>query len=217
MKVLLIGATGATGMFVLKHLIEDVRIDEIVIFVRKTAKVKSDKVKEVLVDFDKLHDYKDLIQGNVAISCLGTTLKQAGSQEKQWIVDHDYQLEFAKIAKENNVSHFILLSAMGVSETSKVFYNRMKGTLETAVKNVQFPRLDLVQPGMLIRPNTDRMGEKFAEKVLILLNSIGIFKSYRPIKVEDLAWVIKELVFETDLGIFNIKLDAIFERLQKKK
>ncbi len=217
MKVLLIGATGATGTFVLKHLIEDVRIDEIVIFVRKTAKVKSDKVKEVLVDFDKLHDYKDLMRGDVAISCLGTTLKQAGSQEKQWIVDHDYQLEFAKIAKENNVSHFILLSAMGVSETSKVFYNKMKGTLETAVKNVQFSRLDLVQPGMLIRPNTDRMGEKFAEKVLTFLNTIGIFKSYRPIKVEDLAWVIKELVFETDLGIFTIKLNAIFERLQKKK
>ena len=217
MKVLLIGATGATGTFVLKHLIEDVRIDEIVIFVRKTAKVKSEKVKEVLVDFDKLHDYKDLMRGDVAISCLGTTLKQAGSQEKQWIVDHDYQLEFAKIAKENNVSHFILLSAMGVSETSKVFYNRMKGTLETAVKNVQFSRLDLVQPGMLIRPNTDRMGEKFAEKALTFLNAIGIFKSYRPIKVEDLAWVIKELVFETDLGIFTIKLNAIFERLQKKK
>lgn len=217
MKVLLIGATGATGMFVLKHLIEDVRIHEIVIFVRKTAKVKSDKVKEVLVDFDKLHDYKDLMRGDVAISCLGSTLKQAGSQEKQWIVDHDYQLEFAKIAKENNVSHFILLSAMGVSETSKVFYNRMKGTLETAVKGLQFSRLDLVQPGMLIRPNTDRMGEKFAEKVLTFLNAIGIFKSYQPIKVEDLAWVIKELVFETDLGIFTIKLDAIFERLQKKK
>ena len=217
MKVLLIGATGATGTFVLKHLIEDVRIDEIVIFVRKTAKLKSDKVKEVLVDFDKLHDYKDLMRGDVAISCLGTTLKQAGSQEKQWIVDHDYQLEFAKITKENNVSHFILLSAMGVSETSKVFYNRMKGTLETAVKGLQFSRLDLVQPGMLIRPNTDRMGEKFAEKVLTFLNAIGIFKSYRPIKVEGLAWVIKELVFETDLGIFTIKLDAIFERLQKKK
>lgn len=216
MKVLLIGATGATGKFVLQHLIKDERIDEVVVFVRKPIGETSEKVKEVVVDFDRLTDYKEWMQGNVAISCLGTTLKQAGSKEKQWIVDHDYQLEFARLTKENGVSHFILLSAIGVSETSNVFYNRMKGVLEVAVKKLQFTRLDLLQPSLLIRPNSDRIGEKVSEKLLKVLNAVGILKSYQPINVQDLAKIIKDLAFVSESGVFTHQLKDILKMLQKK-
>ena len=45
-------------------------------------------------------------------SCLGTTLKDAGSKEAQKKVDFDYQYEFAKAAKENEVEDYILVSAL---------------------------------------------------------------------------------------------------------
>ncbi|HUH25800.1 MAG TPA: NAD(P)H-binding protein [Flavobacterium sp.] len=216
MKVLLIGATSATGKFVLQHLIKDERIDEIVVFVRKITGINSTKLKEVVVDFDRLADYKEWMQGNVAISCLGTTLKQAGSKEKQWLVDHDYQLEFARLTKENGVSHFILLSAIGVSETSSFFYNRMRGSLENAVKKLQFPRLDLLRPSILIRPNSDRLGEKVSEKILKLLNTVGILKSYQPIHVQDLAKVMQDLIFVSDSDVFTHEVKDILKMLQKK-
>ncbi len=213
MKVLLIGATGATGIFVLHNLLNDSRVDEVIIFVRKSTNIKHVKLKEIVTSFDQLNGYQSHMQAHVAISCLGTTLKQAGSKEAQWMVDHDYQLQFAKLAKQNHVPHFILLSAMGATATSKIFYNKMKGALEDAVKELHFTRLDVLQPSLLIRPNSNRFGERISEKVLSLLNSVGILKSYQPIKVENLGAIIAQLIFEKQPGVYVWNLKDLLKKL----
>ncbi len=216
MKVLLIGATGATGTFVLRYLLDDQRVDEVVLFVRKPTGMKNAKLTEILTSFDRLNEYQSHMQSHVAISCLGTTLKQAGSKEAQWVVDYDYQLQFAQLAQQNQVSHFILLSSLGASANSKMFYSRMKGALEDAVKELAFQRLDVLQPSLLIRPNSDRFGEWLSEKVLKLFNNIGLLKAYQPIKVEDLGWVIEQLAFEKQPGVFVWTLKDLLNKLQKK-
>ncbi|HUH34293.1 MAG TPA: NAD(P)H-binding protein [Moheibacter sp.] len=214
MKVLLIGATGATGSELLEDLLADESITEVITFVRRLTNRKLKKLTEVLVDFERLFDYQELMQGDVAISCLGTTLKQAGSKEQQWIVDHDYQLEFAQLTKKNNVPHFILLSAIGASPESKIFYNRMKGTLEVAVRNLSFSRLDLFQPSILIRPNSNRVGEKMGEKIFQILNALGLFQTYRPISVQDLAAAMKANIFDSEPGVFQHNVQRILKKSQ---
>lgn len=216
MRVLLIGATGATGTFVLRNLLDDQRIDEVVIFVRKSTGLKNNKLTEILTTFDRLNDCQKYMQAEVAISCLGTTLKQAGSKEAQWVVDYDYQLQFAQLAKQNQVPHFILLSALGASASSKIFFNKMKGALETAIKELHFQRLDILQPSLLIRPNSDRFGERLSEKALKLFNNSGLLKAYQPIKVEDLGWLMEQLTFEKLPGVFVWTLKDLLNKLQKK-
>lgn len=213
MKVLLIGATGATGKFVLQNLLRESQITEVVIFVRSSTGIKDLKLTEIVTSFDQLEKFQTKMQADVAISCLGTTLKQAGSKELQWLVDYEYQYQFAQLAKSYNVRQFILLSALGASTNSRLFYNKMKGALENAVKNLNFDRLDILQPSLLIRPNSDRLGERFSEKVLYFFNSIGILKSFQPIKVENLGFIIANLVFEKQKGFYIWPLKDLIKRV----
>ena len=216
MKVLLIGATGATGKFVVQHLLGDERIEEVKIFVRRSTSISHSKLNEFVIDFDNMNDWKHEMIGDVAISCLGTTLKQAGSKENQWKVDYDYQYHFARLCKQNNVPKFVLLSSMNAKEDATFFYSKMKGTLESEVKKLNFDVLDIVQPGILIRPNSDRLGERIAEKVIGVLNKVGLFQSYRATHVNDLAWTIKELSIKKEKGTRIVSLSEIVQLLQKK-
>lgn len=216
MKALVIGATGATGKDLVKQLCQDSDFDEIDIFVRRRSDFHNEKVKAHLVDFDHPEEWKHLVKGDVAFSCLGTTLKSAGSKENQKVIDYDYQFNFAKAAKENNVQDYILVSAYGASPDSKIFYSRIKGELEEAVKNLKFEKTTIFKPGMLERKNTDRNGEVFGLKIIKFLNKFGLFKSQKPLPTEVLA---KAMIVASKIksnSFSEIKLHGIFSFAEKK-
>lgn len=187
MKAIVIGGTGATGKELVKQLLDDSRFEEVTALVRRPYFGGHIKLKEIIVDFEKLEEYKDHIEGNVAFSCLGTTLKDAGGKEAQWQVDHDYQLKFAALAKENGIRSFVLLSATGADSKSLIFYNKMKGTLEENIQALGFDQFLTLHPGAIDRPNTTRAGEKWMTKIISSLNTIGILKSYAVISTARLA------------------------------
>ena len=118
---------------------------------------------------------------------MGTTLKAAGSKEAQWAIDYEANLEFAKAARQNGVNALVLISASGANSASRLFYQRMKGELEQAIIALNFPHLIIFRPPLLIRPNSDRLGEKIAERILHGFNRIGLMKSQRPLAVKKLA------------------------------
>lgn len=216
MKALVIGATGATGKDLVKQLCQDSDFDEIDIFVRRRSDFHNEKVKAHLVDFDHPEEWKHLVKGDVAFSCLGTTLKSAGSKENQKVIDYDYQFNFAKAAKENNVQDYILVSAYGASPDSKIFYSRIKGELEEAVKNLKFEKTTIFKPGMLERKNTDRNGEVFGLKIIKFLNKLGIFKSQKPLPTSVLA---KAMIVASKIksnSFSEVKLHSIFSFAEKK-
>ena len=216
MKALVIGATGATGKDLVKQLCQDSDFDEIDIFVRRRSDFHNEKVKAHLVDFDHPEEWKHLVKGDVAFSCLGTTLKSAGSKENQKVIDYDYQFNFAKAAKENNVQDYILVSAYGASPDSKIFYSRIKGELEEAVKNLKFEKTTIFKPGMLERKNTDRNGEVFGLKIIKFFNKLGLFKSQQPLPTEVLA---KAMIVASKIksnSFSEIKLHSIFSFAEKK-
>ena len=216
MKALVIGATGATGKDLVKQLCQDSDFDEIDIFVRRRSDFHHEKVKAHIVDFDHPEEWKHLVKGDVAFSCLGTTLKSAGSKENQKVIDYDYQFNFAKAAKENNVQDYILVSAYGASPDSKIFYSRIKGELEEAVKNLKFEKTTIFKPGMLERKNTDRNGEVFGLKIIKFLNKFGLFKSQKPLPTSVLA---KAMIVASKIksnSFSEIKLHSIFSFAEKK-
>ena len=73
MKALVIGATGATGKDLVKLLLNDDSFSEVHLFVRKPLELNSEKVKIHVVNFEQPDTWKNLIIGDVAFSCLGTT------------------------------------------------------------------------------------------------------------------------------------------------
>lgn len=194
MKAIVIGATGATGKELVKHLLETDWITEVTALVARKKLKEHIKLRQKLVDFDHLDKYEHLIKGDIAFSCMGTTLKRAGSKEAQWKVDYDYQYEFAKWAKENGVPVFVLLSAMNANSSAKVFYAQMKGQLEEKIQDLEFDRLNIIRPSLLIRPNSDRTMEKIGVSLFRGLNALGLAQQYTPIKVEKVARAMVESI-----------------------
>jgi uncharacterized protein YbjT (DUF2867 family) len=213
LTALVIGATGATGKELVNQLLEDSNYSEVKIFVRKKSKVIHPKLQEFLIDFDNIEAIEHEIKGDVLFSALGTTIKIAKTKEIQYKIDFSYQLEFAKIAAKNEVKNYVLISAYGANASSSIFYSRMKGELEEAVKSLNFKKIHIFQPGILDR-NTDdnRTMEKISLKVIRFLNKIGLFQSQKPMPVKILAKKMIDVNRSKSSSKINYyKLDQIFK------
>lgn len=210
MKALIIGATGATGKGLVQILLNDPDYTAVVIFVRRASGITHPKLSEIITDFDKLEAVAEQIKGDVWFSCLGTTLKAAGSKEKQWHIDYEIPLKFAAIARRNGIPATVLLSAYGASATSNVFYSKMKGRLEEGIDALAFDQYIIFRPGLLLRKDTDRFGERIMSGLLNFVNTLGLFKKFRPLPTLLLAEKLAKApkVFTTQKQV--IELDKIF-------
>ena len=188
LKALVIGATGATGRELVNSLINDEDFNQVSIFVRKAPDLEHEKLKIHIIDFNEIIKHKELIKGDILFSSLGTTKKEAGGKQRQYIIDYTYQYEFAKIAAENGVDQLSLVSSIGANPKSFMFYPKMKGELESDVKKLKFKKIDIFQPPILIRqPEVIRKAEKKAISIIQKLNKLGILKSQQPLMVSNLA------------------------------
>lgn len=210
MKALIIGATGSTGEFLVNELLADAAYSNVVIFVRKPTGKQNPKLTEHIIDFSAIENYKDLITGDVLFSCLGTTLKDAGSKENQLKIDFDIPKTFAEIAKQNGVSSFVLLSAYGASAQSNVFYSQLKGKLEDTIATLNFEQYIIFKPGLLLRKGSDRLGEKIMVKMLNVFNAIGLFRKFRPLPTSLLAQKLSKAPKILPKGNSVIELGEIF-------
>ena len=216
MHALLIGATGATGKDLLDLLLKDGFFHQVDIFVRRDPGLQHKKLKIHVIDFEKPEQWQCLVKGDVLFSCLGTTLKTAGGKDAQWKIDYDYQFQFAKIARENNVNHYVLISSAFSSPKSLFYYPRMKGRLEEAVKALGFPKLSIFNPPALIRKNSDRTIEVAGVKAIQFFNKIGIFRSQKPLSTEILAQAMINSAKTKEKGIFTLKGKAIWKCAQSR-
>lgn len=210
MKALIIGATGATGKDLVKVLLEDAAYTAVVLFVRRPSGIQHPKLSEVITHFDQPEAVSDQINGDVWFSCLGTTLKTAGTKEKQWQIDYEIPARFAAIAKQNGVRSTVLLSAYGATASSKVFYSRMKGQLEDEMARLNFDQLIIFKPGLLVRKDTDRVAERMMAGLLKFLNSIGLIRKFKPMPTEVLAEKMAKAPKVLGPGKHVIELEKIF-------
>ena len=212
LHALVLGATGATGQELVKLLLKDPNFSKVSIFVRRTINIEHEKLSIHKIYFSRLNEYRSLLAGDVLFSALGTTKKDAGSKKQQYLVDYTYQYEFAKMASENGVNHYSLVSSVGANKKSLFFYPKIKGALEAAVKGLKFNKIQIFQPPSLIRqPDLMRAAEKSGLKFLKILNRIGILKSIQPLSVADLAIkMISKLLLKQTSRIITYKPKDLF-------
>jgi uncharacterized protein YbjT (DUF2867 family) len=187
---LLVGATGLVGGFVLEQLLEDAYYDSVVVLSRKSLQLQHAKLKEVLVNFDQLENYTNDIKADVVFCCLGTTIKAAGSQEAFKKVDYEYPLRVAEIAKQNDASAFLIVTALGAAKSSIIFYNRVKGEVEEAIGNLHFDAFHILQPSLIIGERKEsRSGEGIAQTLSPIYDTLmfGPLTKYKSIKAEQIA------------------------------
>lgn len=214
MKAIVIGATGATGKELLQLLLQDESITGVVALVRKPLYLQHAKLQMHVINFDRPEQWQDFVRGDMAFSCLGTTLKAAGSKEAQYKVDYEYQLAFAQAASQNGVPRFILISAGMADPKSLVFYSRMKGELEQAIGALSFESLTIFRPGLLSRPGTDRTGEKMSESVLRFFNKLGLLKRLAPLPVRKLAMLMLRYGKQPNKGVQVLESKQILSEVK---
>ncbi|MBV2167643.1 MAG: oxidoreductase [Bdellovibrio sp.] len=188
--VTLVGGTGLVGhelLLILSHLQQ---ISTIKAVTRSPLGRVPPHTDNIILDFNKLNNYADVLKSPVFVCCLGSTIKKAGSQEAFRQVDHDYVLDFARIAEKSGAQKLLVISAMGAHPHSRVFYNRVKGEMEKDLRELKIPQIEIFRPSLILGERKERRtGEEWAQKLSPYLNPLlrGPLRKYRAIQARDIA------------------------------
>jgi uncharacterized protein YbjT (DUF2867 family) len=170
MKAIVIGATGLVGKSIIEQLLDNSEVSEVLIFARRSTGIQHSKLIEKIIDFGKMKDWGHEVKGDFLFSALGTTIKAAGSKEAQYLIDHDYQLEMARLAAQNGIKSYVLISSVNASASSPFFYLKMKGELDEEVMKLPFESITILRPGPLKgHRERPRLMEEISTRVLSVL------------------------------------------------
>ena len=169
---LLAGASGLVGGYVLDSLLDAPDFSRVFAISRRPLGREHSRLANRIVQFDKLETQLKGLQCHVAFCCIGTTMKQAGSERAFREVDHDLVLSFARAARAAQAQRFVVVSSAAADPRSKTLYLRVKGEVEQALERMGFPALDILQPGPLLgwRRNDVRPLELLASVLMPLAN-----------------------------------------------
>jgi uncharacterized protein YbjT (DUF2867 family) len=193
-RVLLVGATGLVGQAALRQLLNDDTVSAVRALVRRPLSPAAltdvaapnaglAKLEVCVADFERLSQHPSWFEVDTVCCALGTTIKVAGSQAAFRRVDFDYPLEVARLARAQGARQFLLVSALGADARSRVFYSRVKGELEEAVRQLGFPHVSVARPSVLMGHRAEvRPGEWLALKFGWLFPA-----AYRPVPAERVA------------------------------
>jgi uncharacterized protein YbjT (DUF2867 family) len=201
--ILLAGATGLTGEFLLDRLLNEPTIEHVLAPSRRPLAPHprlENPVGELLDLIPQLHGPVD-----TAFCCLGTTMAVAKSEAGFRKVDQDLVLAFATRARELGARHLLVISAIGADPDSTFFYNRVKGDTEAALIEQDWPQLTIARPSLLLgdRPAA-RLAERLAAPVARWLPG-----KYGGIEASNLARALWRLALEEEDGVRIIESDDL--------
>ena len=191
MKTALIaGASGLVGRSLLDQLLATDEYERVVSVGRRRVPIEHPKLRQEEMDFAALEGAGVDLACDDAYCCLGTTLRQAGTQAKFRAVDHGAVLALAWAVRRRGAQRFFVVTAMGADPHSRVFRNRVKGETEQALQVLDFQTLAIFRPSLLLgtRPRT-RPRERvinglmwFADPLLL-----GPLRKYRALRADVVA------------------------------
>jgi uncharacterized protein YbjT (DUF2867 family) len=185
------GATGLVGGTLLRRFEQDPLVEAVCALARRKIDSDSPKVRQLIGDIGDWPGLMAEAKPDIAVCVLGTTLRQAGSQDAFFAIDHDAVIAFARAARGAGASHLLLVSSIGAHPGSRNFYLSVKGKAEQGVQAVGFDRLDIFRPGLLRgnRKGPLRIGERAAALISPVTDFLTPFvlDHYRSIAAKDVA------------------------------
>ncbi|MAO10432.1 MAG: nucleoside-diphosphate sugar epimerase [Flavobacteriaceae bacterium] len=194
---IILGATGLTGSILLQRLLNDDSISTIKLFSRSSSNVKNPKVEEHLIDMFELESQTEHFTGDVVFCCIGTTKSKTPDKDTYKKIDYGIPVTAAKLAKQNSISQFIVISALGANSKSSVFYNKVKGQMERDVLQQNISETYILQPSLIGGDRSEnRTGESIAQFFAKVFGFL-IPKKYKMIEPETIAKAMQNLMSKT--------------------
>ncbi len=212
MTALILGGTGLVGNQLVQLLIEDKRFETVELLTRRELDQRELKVLTHVVDFHNIENLPLNSKVDVLFIAFGSTIKKAGSQEKQVEIDVDIPTKVMQLAKKQGIEKCVLISSLGVSAKSPFFYSRMKAQLDENARKIGFDELIIIKPSMLDGNRTEkRLGEKLSISIGNSLGKTGLINKYRPVEVINVAKCMIQSVIELPNGTFEISSNEIVD------
>tara|TARA_R110001599_G_scaffold10093_8_gene49988 strand:+ start:11542 stop:12201 length:660 start_codon:yes stop_codon:yes gene_type:complete len=213
-KTLILGATGLIGGLLTRKLVEQGVGNKLHLLLRRPYREDVGNAKVHVQLQENWPATIAKIKPAFVISCLGSTMKKAGSKEEFAAVDRDLVGAVAVAAKAAGAKQFIAVSSAMADSSASSFYLKIKGEAEDLMRAQQFDRLDIIRPGLLRgeRTNETRVGESLAIAASPIMDLMlhGKFRRYRSILASDVADAIVALMAESAPGAFVHENDAIW-------
>lgn len=202
---LIAGASGLIGGLLLEQLLRAPLYEQVVAVTRRPLAIKHPKLHEIVGDFENVETAVAAagFKPTDAFCTLGTTIKKAGSQAAFSKVDFEYVLRFARAAKAAGAQRFLLVTAVGANARSAIFYSRVKGEIEDAVRALGFEATHIFRPSMLMgERNERRPGESIAKTLTPYVSPflIGPASIYKGIKADTVAAAMAAAARRADRG-----------------
>jgi len=201
--ILLAGATGLTGEHLLDRLLNEPTVSRVLAPTRRPLAGHPRLENPV----GELTSLLPTLSGQVDIAfcCLGSTIKQAGSQGAFRAIDLDMVVAFGKRAREMGARHLLVISAINADPGSSVFYTRTKGEMEQALKAQDWPQLTIARPSLLVgNRNETRLAEQLAAPIAKLIPG-----KYGAIEACSLARALWRLALEEQSGERVVESDEL--------
>jgi len=198
---IILGATGLTGSILLQKLMEDDRYESIKLFSRSKIEGLPNKVTQFIGDLLELEQFKADFIADEVFCCIGTTAKKTPDKTLYKQIDFGIPVTASKLSKENNISTFLVISAMGANSKSSVFYNRTKGEMEQNVLQQDIKNTFVLRPSIIGgERNEQRILEKLGLGIFKILQPlfIGKFKEYSIINADTIAEAMVNLANNTN-------------------
>jgi uncharacterized protein YbjT (DUF2867 family) len=187
----ILGASGMVGARLLELALSESRYSVVRTLARRPLDVTHERLEQRVIDLDRLADERDSLAVDDVFCCLGTTIKKAGSQEAFRKVDYEYPLAAARTALAAGAKQYLVITAVGADANSSFFYNRVKGELEDALRELRFAEgITSLHPSILLGDRQEsRPGEAVGAAVMRATRFLfaGSLMRYRAIDAIDLA------------------------------
>lgn len=196
----LLGASGMVGGRLLELLAADAAYSRGTLIGRRPLGLEREKVREVVVDFDRPETLREHLSVDDVFCCLGTTIKKAGSQDAFRKVDRDIPVAVGREARSAGAKQFLIVTAVDADAKSRIFYNRVKGEVEEALAALELPGgLKVFRPSMLLGERGEsRPAERFAKALLGATRPLfaGGLTRYRAVDANDVARAMRRAALE---------------------
>jgi uncharacterized protein YbjT (DUF2867 family) len=216
---LLAGATGLIGGHLLDALLAAPDYSRVYALTRRPLGREHPRLANRIVVFERMASQLKGLAANDAFCCIGSTIREAGSQEAFRAADVDAVLLFAQAARAAGATRFVVVSSIGADIRSSKFYQRTKAEMEDAVTAVGFPSLEIMQPSLLLGSRKHvRPLEFLGTLVAPLANPFltGAREAYRAIPAETVARAMLGAARRGARGIYRHGYSAIRQLAQSK-